>query len=87
MMTGKALVSIDGRVRLLEAPFLFESNAGVRKSLYIIEDVIWLTVHPNEENEKDNKKLEDRFITKTDNFMEYETERELLLNAIKEDGQ
>ena len=85
VMTGKALVSQNGDVQLVQAPSVFESQAGVRKSLYILEDMIWLTVHPNPEGEEDNAKLEERFITKTDNFIEFQKERETLLNAVKEE--
>ena len=83
IMTGKALVSINGEVQLMEAPDVFESQIGVRKSLYILEDMIWLTVHYNNGAEEYSQEMEDKFIKKTEDFKQYEQERDALLNAMK----
>jgi hypothetical protein len=39
------IVHDDGRREELRAPLTFVSGAGVQKVLYIIEDMIWQTVH------------------------------------------
>ena len=54
---GKALVWMNGEVVEITAPFTFESKAGVRKVLYIIEDMFWSTIHVT--NETDTDKLKD----------------------------
>lgn len=46
IMTGKANVMIDGKIKLVQAPDIFISEAGVKKVLYILEDMNWMTTHP-----------------------------------------
>ncbi len=60
--SGSALVWIDGVISKIVAPFTFESNAGVRKVLYILEDMLWTTIHVT--NERDITVLEDTLIDK-----------------------
>lgn len=48
---GSALVYSNGKVMKVEAPFTFESEAGVRKILYIIEDMFWTTIHVTDETD------------------------------------
>jgi len=50
------IVHADGRREELRAPMTFVSKAGVQKVLYIIEDMIWQTVHVTDET--DIEKLE-----------------------------
>ena len=78
VMTGKAVVSQNGVATVVQAPDVFESQAGVRKSLYILEDMIWLTIHPNSGKEEFSQELEDRLITKSTNHKLYEKERDSL---------
>ena len=57
LIKGAALiVHDDGRREELRAPMTFVSQAGVQKVLYIIEDMIWQTVHVTDET--DMTKLE-----------------------------
>jgi hypothetical protein len=57
LLQGAALiVHDDGRREELRAPMSFVSKAGVQKVLYILEDMIWQTVHPT--TETDLNKLE-----------------------------
>ena len=65
VLKGKARVAIDGEIHLIEAPKFFHSGPGVRKVLEILEECVWMTVHPNPDNEQDDQKLEERFITKS----------------------
>lgn len=51
--TGKAIVYMEGKVHEITAPFTFESNAGVRKMLYILEDMFWTTIHVTDETDID----------------------------------
>jgi hypothetical protein len=47
--TGKALVYMNDIVVEITAPFTFESKAGTRKVLYILEDMFWTTIHVTDE--------------------------------------
>lgn len=51
--TGKALVWMNGEIHEITAPFTFESEAGVRKVLLILEDMFWSTVHVTKEKDLD----------------------------------
>lgn len=52
LLQGAALiVHDDGSREILRAPMTFVSKAGVQKVLYILEDMIWQTVHPTEETD------------------------------------
>jgi len=50
---GKALVYLDGQVVEITAPYTFESKAGTRKVLYILEDMFWSTIHVTDETDID----------------------------------
>lgn len=54
------IVHDDGRREELRAPMTFVSKAGVQKVLYILEDMIWQTVHVTAE--MDMEKLEAELI-------------------------
>lgn len=80
VVEGRAYVMMGGKPYLLEAPHTFVSEAGVRKVLYILEDMRFITIHPTQETEID--KLEEELIVKSDSFKAYESDlikfRELL---------
>lgn len=59
---GKAKVWMDGVVKVIEAPCTFESKAGVRKILFIEEDMLWATIHVT--NETDIETLENTLVDK-----------------------
>lgn len=67
---GSALLYIDGKVSKITAPFTFESKAGCRKILFILEDMFWTTVHIT--NETDVATLEDTLVD-----MDASTEEEI----------
>jgi sulfur transfer complex TusBCD TusB component (DsrH family) len=48
IMSGKAVLYMDGVKTYLEAPYLLESLEGSRKVLLIEEDMYWTTVHSTE---------------------------------------
>lgn len=74
---GRALVSMNGRTGEIKAPFLGMSDAGTRKALYIMEDMIWLTVHANPDNCDDVAILEERYITRSDVWLQHEAALEV----------
>lgn len=45
------IVHDDGTHDLLTAPLTFVSKPGVQKTLYIVEDMIWMTTHVTEETD------------------------------------
>lgn len=66
ILKGKVIVWIDGIEQILEAPHIGITEPGTRRVLYILEDTIWATSHPNPDNET-LEQLEDRIIQKNDN--------------------
>ena len=60
ILKGKAHVLIDGVVSLIEAPCILNSKENIRKILYIIEDMTWVTIHATQET--DISKLENDLV-------------------------
>ena len=73
--TGKANVMIDGVYGMFQTSDMFTSKAGSKKVLWILEDMIWSTVHPT--NETDMQVLEDKLI------LPYVEEKRLIMEDIK----
>lgn len=76
VLSGAAIVMIDGEIKLITAPYVFKSGKGVKKVLHILEDMIWMTTHPTDETDLD--KLEEICICSE------EEERELLKEELKQ---
>jgi hypothetical protein len=57
MLTGRATLLIDGEPVEAVAPFVCKSKARTMKVAMIHEEVRWLTVHPNPDNERNVRKL------------------------------
>lgn len=72
ILSGKALVSMDDKITEITGPCYFKSGAGVQKVLYIIEDMRWITIHPNVAEERDVDKLEDFLITRSSTFKSFQ---------------
>lgn len=51
IVQGSARVWIEGEVRIIEAPYIFESKENCRKVLYIEEDMLWTTIHVTDETD------------------------------------
>lgn len=73
-------VMVKGMVRVLDhqghaielrAPATFVGVPG-RKVGYVVEEVCWLNIYPNPDNERDVAKLEDRHIMKSPGFEEHQ---------------
>lgn len=69
VLTGRAVVMMDGVVRHIKAPDVFRSAPGVRKVLFIQETMRWATIHPT--TETDLAKLEDDLIVKSAAFLKH----------------
>ena len=63
VLTGKAVVMMDGVRHEIQAPHCFISQPGVRKVLLVLEDMVWQTLHVTDET--DIAKLEDELIIKS----------------------
>ena len=61
---GSLKVSVDGEIRLLEAPAVICSPAGTKRIAYALEDTVWVTIHAT--NETDVDKIEQQFIAQTE---------------------
>lgn len=76
VLTGRARVLVDGVVREVGAGEVFVSKPGVRKVLYILENMRWQTVHPTDET--DISKLEELLIIKSPSFIRSEEAQSLI---------
>lgn len=72
VLTGRALVMMDGEVETIAAPCVFVSKPGVRKVLYIQETMRWATVHPTEET--DPTRLHELLVIKSDSYRTHEAD-------------
>lgn len=68
VQTGEAMVWMNGEVKKIKAPFTFESDVGVRKVLYILDDMFWSTVHVTEETDLEKLKGELIDLDANENF-------------------
>jgi hypothetical protein len=75
ILCGRAEVTAGGPKQTIVGPCVFESAAGVRKTLLVLEDMRWMTLHPNPTNERDIERLEDSLRVKSDSFQNYELSR------------
>lgn len=62
VLSGVADVLFEGERKIIKGGDVFESNAGARKFLKIIEDMRFITIHANPGDERDIDLLEDRII-------------------------
>ena len=76
VLTGKARVLIEGVVQLIQAPCTFVSKPGVRKVLYILEDMRWATIHPT--TETDISILETSLVRQSKSYMSYHERNQLM---------
>jgi hypothetical protein len=74
--TGKANVMIEGVFNTFQTSDMFKSDGGAKKLLWIIEDMIWSTIHPT--NETDLDKLEQMLI------MPGDEEKRLIMEEYKQ---
>jgi hypothetical protein len=65
----KGAVSVwieEGKEEYIQAPYIGITEPGTRRVLYVWEDCIWATSHPNPDNEN-LEQIEERIIEKHDN--------------------
>ena len=78
MLKGKvAMINVanDDPPQFYEAPWVAISPAGTKRALVILEDAIFLTVHPNPNDHRDLAIIEDELIakdfTELDRYLEH----------------
>ena len=74
LLKGKILVVTDEDNYELEAPHVFVSGPGVKKAAYVLEDVVWLNVHPWD-GESDLDQIEDQVIIPSYEALEQEAKQ------------
>lgn len=62
IVQGRALVKSETEQHIVQAGDRFITPAGTKRALYMLEDTVWVTVHPNPDNERDLDKIEARLI-------------------------
>jgi hypothetical protein len=80
VLKGRAAVLADGELLHVVAPCTFVSKPGVRKVLYIFEEMVWATVHPT--TETDLLKLEEQLITKSESFKQHQLDMQKLRELV-----
>ena len=75
LLSGKLLVTTENGTEEFIGPCYFKSVAGLKRVGYVIEDVIWINIHPNPTDTEDLEILEDKLIAK--NYLEYEQNKKL----------
>lgn len=67
---GEMSVLTEGGMKRLTASTVVKSFPGIKRAVFAHEDSVWITVHPNTDNETEIEKLEDRLVVQT--FGEFE---------------
>ena len=62
MPMGDISVLTEHGVKRLKGPCVIQSSAGIKRAGYAHESTIWITIHPNPDDERDLEKLESRYI-------------------------
>lgn len=68
VVSGRAVVSMNGQSYQVNAGDRFVSHPGVRKGLFILEDMTWVTVHHNPTDTVDNEEIESIFVDKSEAY-------------------
>ncbi len=66
LVKGIRQMATENGIITICAPYRTKILAGSKAAFYTIEDSIWMTVHPNPDNETDVPKLEDRYVCDTE---------------------
>jgi hypothetical protein len=62
LMSGEVKVVTEEGVETLKGPLSMISEAGTKRALHAITDLVWITVHSNTSNTRDLKELESNII-------------------------
>jgi hypothetical protein len=82
ILCGSGSISTDGETfERYEGPCEGVTEPGTQRFIIVDEDTVWITFHPNPDNEKDLLKIEDRIMIK------YEIPKELIDGSMVLDMQ
>ena len=76
MLSGRVLTVNNGRIAQFDAPLILKSGPRTRKASIVVEDMIWVTVHPNPDNETDIEKLEKQLFIPSQTFLKHKSRNE-----------
>jgi hypothetical protein len=79
VLTGRARLQVAGQWEEIAAPCTFVSKPGVQKTLRILEDMRWQTIHPT--TKTDPEELEAELIVVTDQYRRAKVLQGSTLNA------
>lgn len=71
VLSGLALVLIDGKISTVKAGDVFKSGPGCRKALLIKEEMRWITVHGTDET--DVEKIESKLTVQSEIFKRFKS--------------
>lgn len=78
MIKGRVIMlNEDGTTSELVAPAVFIGKPG-RKVGFIIEEMVWQNIYPNPDNETDFNALEEKYVTKTESWLNDRESKEQL---------
>jgi len=83
IMQGKCVIWVDGKEQIVEAPYIGVTEAGTRRVVYVLEDMVWATTHANPDNEN-SEQIEERIIEKHDNPLLSLEIKERVINLLNE---
>jgi len=70
LLKGTVDIVTEFETKRLKAPLSIISEAGTKRALYAVTDLIWVTCHANETNTQNIEELEDYIIAKS--YEEYD---------------
>lgn len=69
---GRLHLATEDGTRVVEASMVVKSSPGVRRAAVALEDSVWITVHPNVDDEQSVSALEERLVTDSyEQFLEF----------------
>lgn len=75
MERGKVLTIVNGEARLFEAGYFGKTGAMTRKASVVVEDMTWVTVHSNPDNERNLAIIEEHLFIKSPTFLAHDSRR------------
>lgn len=64
LLSGEGYVATEHGTEHYVGPCVIKSSAGIKRSILAITEMVWLTIHPNPDDEQDLTILEAKFIAK-----------------------
>jgi len=78
LLQGEIEVATEAGYKLMVAPSVFESPAGVKRAVRAISDTIWITVHAHNGEERDGDTMADLLTVPSYELLESHSPRKTL---------